>query len=74
MHKLLRAAQSYAERRFLPLYYTPYRPRTRRSQLPDYAIVLLDFYRVVNDLNIATRRTMKTYGYTPRSEQTELSL
>lgn len=69
MDRIARALKNYAARRF-PSYNSPPPPLRRRAAVPDSAAVMRDFYVVVNDLKIATRRAMKGNDYKP--EQVEL--
>lgn len=70
MDRIARALKSYAARRF-PAYNSPPPPlRRRTATLPDSAAIMHDFYVVMNDLNVATRRVMKSHNYKP--EQVEL--
>lgn len=70
MNRIARALKNYAARRF-PSYNSPPPPlRRRAAAAPDSAAVMRDFYVVVNDLKIATRRAMKSHDYKP--EQVEL--
>ncbi len=62
MDKIARAVRDYAARRFVPLSHEAF-PLTRRSQSPDFNVVVNDFNVVINDFNVATWRVLVNHGY-----------